>query len=131
MSSLILGARWTHEEELVARRLRAEGASYREIGERLRRSEASVCQRLNSKDVFTSPVYRTRISFQRGAKYEIRPLTITSSSLYFLPATFVFIEEVPTIRRWTQYLFRSVKGGYLLCFTFPQIVGSYVIIPTE
>lgn len=130
MSSLIVGARWTRQEELLARQLRAEGVSYREIGERLGRSEAAICQRLNSKEVYSTQVYRTRVCYERGRVYEIHPIGNTNSSLYFLPAHFTFLEEANTIRRWPLYVFQSVKGRYVLSFTYPQIVGSYVILPT-
>ena len=127
---MAVSPKWSPAEERYARQLRSRGKSYREIAKRLGRTEAAVCQYLNTNkgECFISSMRRSRFNYQVGALYEISTVYCNSSSLYFLPAKFVFLGRLPGInKRPDHYCFRSVLGGYTISFTMPQILGAYII----
>lgn len=126
-------AKWTQEEEATAQQLRDQGWSYKEISTRLKRSEAAICQHLAaSREVWARPrLIRTAFNFVEGEIYTISQSNFCSSNLYFLPASFYFLEKIWKPNRLSLYRFLSVKGRYCICFTFPQILGSYIIARKE
>ncbi len=121
---------WSPEEDALAWKLRNQGKTYREIARCLNRTEAAVSQRLSGK----TPVdlnlneslllCRTKLSFIVGAVYEIKHIG-RSGGIDYLPAHFEFIGEVKG-KPHTLYIFKSINGGYVTTFTYPQIMGSYV-----
>lgn len=122
--------RWTPAEEQYARQLRNKGKSYREIANKLGRTEAGVCQRLNE---LRGPcgVYslrRNRMNYSPGEVYHISEVYSNSSNISFLPARFVFVKKMNGVnKRPDLYLFQSSCGCYFITFSLPQIIGSFVI----
>ncbi len=123
---------WSPEEDELARKLRKQGKTYKEIAQRIDRTEAAVSQRLSN----VTPVdidsrgptllSRTKLSFTPNAVYEINHLSHSRMrELDYLPAKFRFLGAVKG-KTSTIYMFQSVEGKYLLTFTYNQIVGSYV-----
>jgi len=127
--------RWTSKEDALARKLRQQGKTYKEIAKILDRTEAAVCQRLSSNVTIDTTLNefellsRTKLSFTPGAIYEIDNI-FNSRGLEFLPAKFRFIKEVEG-ENCILYLFQSIKGGYFITFTYGQIVSSYVFYKVE
>lgn len=122
--------RWTSKEDALARKLRKQGKTYKEIAKILDRTEAAVCQRLSSNVPIDTTLNefellsRTKLSFTPGAVYEIDNI-FSSRGLEFLPAKFRFVREIEG-KTGTLYLFQSVRGKYFITFTYAQIIGSYV-----
>lgn len=121
--------KWTFEEEQFARHLRSKGKSYREISQRLGRTEAAICQRLNSiRGSGKFSLRRNRMNYKSGALYEILEIQNNNSGISFLPARYYFVQIKKGInKRPDLYLFQSCCGSYYLSFSFPQIVNSFVI----
>ena len=126
---------WTSKEDALARKLRKQGKTYKEIAKILDRTEAAVCQRLTSNVPVNTDLdeiallSRTKLKFVPGAIYEIDNI-FNSRGLEFLPAKFRFIREIEG-ENCILYLFQSIKGGYFITFTYGQIVSSYVFYKVE
>ncbi len=126
---------WSSKEDALARKLRQQGKTYKEIAKILDRTEAAICQRLTSNIPINTDLdeiallSRTKLSFTPGAVYEIHNI-FSSGGLEFLPAKFRFVGEIEG-KTGTLYLFQSVRGKYFITFTYAQIIGSYVFYKVE